>query len=560
MSLPSSVSVERQIVLLYHRINLSSMSPSEKNSLRTQLLVLLKKPGLFQFLLTSPAAVPIEEWVPCSKTVMEITTCFLAMGIIYELGSCAVDEFRISTAMATQFLSVFWPRAIVWIPFIHPAYGILRHHPHHVNALTSVLPVAYKMAGCTRQLRERFPLLCKFTVSLWFHSAARLEHHEADMEEEVDRLRMLGDCVRDMISTKVSIYGRPGSSRRILSAIQDDLLLVGGTPCSILERLLRSAGILLAFTRLSSSGDSTALCPHLQVIAALAEEVLPVTRLSRRIMRNAVDLARGAYCDKDAAATCGLVLTLWTVADDDNPLIWSLRYGFVEVLQMNLEGTQQSRWAEALRYIANRTTIRSVLRALSMKVDPCSSWFGKAVTESDTESEYDVQATIRERVDSLNGLAKTTCCNSQVESSRKLLRSFSSSSLSHNSAKGALDQAFATVQVLQYLQGKESRNIIEDIVKSAGGCQHDPKLVIVEVHLDRLPPHHRVVLRRGSLNASPQTMIEVRARQFKKQTRIAVIELSVAISMMMPSKVGAPSKSCVLSYTNAVYKHHINPQ
>ncbi|TRM59742.1 hypothetical protein BD626DRAFT_362560, partial [Schizophyllum amplum] len=481
--------LEWQLCALYSRIQLEANSPLENHMLQARISQLLDHPNPFRYLNRDPRIVPTEEWTPQSSTVMTVSACFLALSIVID------STMRLKLHNWAHIATVagpVWPRIMVWIPFIHPAYGLLVPHPSHIKPLVGIIFTMGHMWVRTPDLRQHTPLICRHAMSMW-NSAAEQLSHDTTREAVIDTLEtltLLGVHVLALLSPAAAVQGMTCTP-----AVRKEIahLLRGGTRSLYLAMLRQTSQLLERMPACEDAGAS-ALRTYIKIVATLAREVLPIASHFPRTIKLAVDLIRRLPSNDLVAAACDLMLAMWTTAGNDEALVRSVRYGVVDALRFpHCHGRVHNIQVEALQYIVARTTYRSVLREL---VAQGHASLGGAITR-DVSRACEINAVLRSRSELMHESCVSMCAREEKKQwsahRRTCLWKLYGLPGQLTYTLSALEAGFVVLQVFQHLYSKKM--IVADLARMQkqtvlSGSGRDA--IILEIFLDQLPPSHSV--------------------------------------------------------------------
>ncbi|TRM59722.1 hypothetical protein BD626DRAFT_408719 [Schizophyllum amplum] len=476
MSTSADIQLEWQLISLYEQARLREL-PSISSPFHRRISLILGRPDLFRYLEGDPYAVPVRDWVPRSTTVMSVTTCLLALALIAE---SAVSTVQPNWAPVIKIASRVWPHVLRWIPFIHPAHGVLEPHPSHIRALVGILPVMYHVGVLNPSLREHTPCICRYIVSMWDYVSEHLQagtKHE-EQADSLQAIRFLGVCVRESLCPTATLSTEASSS----DVRQEMVLSMHRRHDCLLMYLLRKAETLLECVLENALLAASALRVYLEIMSVLAQDVVVMASHLRPAIKLTVALTQRLPSGDLVAAACELMLGIWRTAHDNQPLVWSLRFGLVDVLRScPSDGGARNIRAEIFSYIASRTAHRGVLRAL-LEEGHSRLLLGDGIA-GNTRQARDIDETLLRRVVLMRSLCTSMCA---LETHRKIL--------SRTGVVSRLDAGFVMLQVFQLLCSEKGLRTLHDLARIQEGHEARPSAteVCLEIRLDQLPPQHSI--------------------------------------------------------------------
>ncbi|KAL1749498.1 hypothetical protein FB107DRAFT_225332 [Schizophyllum commune] len=517
-SLPALVELEGRIIRLYRLIELESTSPIERLRIRRQLSTLATQPDLFQYLLRDPAEMDEEQWRPMSPTVSAVTACFLAMNAITTTSDASPVLSSFDMLQNCECASTFLPRAMKWIPFLNPAYGTLPYHPTHHPILVNSLHAMYHYGRCIVSFQDQNATLCGYIASLWsFH----IVHADCDSPDGAAQRpsEALASCVIDMLRPKGSVVFPDIPNMMVVAAVVRAELLraMQQSPRRIFVRLLLFAFTLLSRARAAPNPDFSILGMHIRIIELLMRVVFPNIRHSRKTVKLAVGVIRMAPCPDVAEAGCDLLLSICDAASGNYPLRWALRCGIVGALRrIRHMGVARNACLTVFRYIAIRTTSRSLLEVLSVQEAP-SGLLGRDLTDNSSLAlEFD--RILRGRMEVFRMTGNKAQCAMSPKAHWEEHKSHCLWRLNNLLGRGtsSTDAGYAMLQVISYMLSDRGWSLLQALLhaEEENRMHGVARELVVEISLDRFPPVHTMVTEESTRSFPEEPILILRANMF----------------------------------------------
>ncbi|KAL1724997.1 hypothetical protein EV714DRAFT_288167 [Schizophyllum commune] len=520
MPVPSNVGLEGQIVQLYREID-GSTSPSVRARLRQRIVMLATRPGLFRYLERDPAEVGVEQWEPGSPTMMAFTVCCLAMTAI-TTNSDSSEPPPIVITQVYECVSAFLPRAFPWIPYLHPAYGTLTYHPVHHAPFINALHTMYHFGKYDETFRDRAPMVCGYIASFWCFLVL---HPEMDIplgDDTRHPSEALATCVLDMLDANTTASPRSLSTTALKAAVRAELLLVlRQSPRRVFSELILASWTLLARPGSASPPNFEPLKLHMTVVVALARDVFPSMRHTRRSVKLAVEIVRLAPCSEVMTVACDLILSIWNADLEDHTFRWALRCGIVDALKCDRSmRVSKPACATVLQHIAARTTSRRVLVMLQGMGEASAS--GAQGIASNGLLTSSIESIVRRRVELLRELSAHSQCalNSRThwkEHRRYCLWRWSTFFVDYDGlGKLSVDAGFVFLQVIDHILSQRGQDLYRELMRAGEDLSRRPDELVVEILLDRCPPQHQIS-RIQRMGAPQKPVLILKARVFLRE-------------------------------------------
>ncbi|KAL1711516.1 hypothetical protein EV715DRAFT_298009 [Schizophyllum commune] len=580
MTTTHQTSLERRMLNLYDELH-SNPSVARAKQIEVQLFSILVDPELFRYLAGDPSLVPPTEWVPHSETVKAVMVCLIGIGVMFDflIGILRVNGTSTATMLSVRrFYTIFGPRAIKWLPFVLPNYGVLEPHPSHITSLTGTLPILYRVGICAPNNERMSNTMGRFVIALWMHTVDRLEPdavHQAVTEDDFASMEMLGECFYDMLRPPNNKPGRPTSAD--VRATAREIVLGRACSCRSFVYILRAAVKMLEHVRSGPDRKLSTVQTHAKIIAALAQDVNVVIHHPRPVIKVALRVARDTQCNEIGAAVLTLMFSIWEAAEDDQPLRWSLREGILEMLyrlEELDEGPVRATFEHTLGYILVRTASRTVARTI-FKLSP-EFWLANILQGIEADPQWraqDPKNTVLDRLALVHVFCKKACafeecastnisaaprlhccpCYNVVYCSKACQKAdwgkHRQSCLSHayrlraednGLVESPFDMGFILAQVLQYLRSDYGRRGLEELARTEDSRMSEGHRgnVTMKILMDQMPVRHTVEVIHSASQPKPALFIEVKVL-LRKPTVITLqpVPLDVFLAAVQPVSI-----------------------
>ncbi|KAI4519269.1 hypothetical protein K525DRAFT_206493 [Schizophyllum commune Loenen D] len=320
-----------------------------------------------------------------------------AVAVLDDLGDMLETNYPGKSGLlvpAMQLLDRIWFHIIDWITFLHPNSGYLEPEPvphvdgepsGHIDTVISVSRALLKWKKPAAHLLAQTPQLYSQVMWLWLHIPDYLTGNMSDrIEDFVVWLEILVEGMYAMLGAHVDVDSDVDSLESDIdipeeyepAAVRHAIACVKYRPRKMYRLAIRCVQKLVDAIEIWNDKlvdhALSFVARHLEIVRALATELLVIGNHARDVVRSVVHLARSLHALRpghEAVGRAGSLLgDFWDTATDNRSLVWALNDGAFPLLieichSLPTDDTRRMLIGAGMFNVAARTAHLPVIRA-----------------------------------------------------------------------------------------------------------------------------------------------------------------------------------------------------